>query len=217
MTLRRKGGSIRDIESKLGIPRSTLSGWFRSVQLTQQQRAKLQSAQHDALVEARRKAVQWHNAQKQQRLAQALASSKSLLQIIDTKDVSYMKIALASLYMGEGAKKDGSIALASTDSRILRFYINALKHAYNVPISTFRIELHLREDQSELSMLRYWLQVLDLPITTKHRIYKDPRTKGKATHKGYHGVCLVSGGGVAVQRELLHIGRQYFEMIGKGV
>ncbi len=37
VSLRRSGDSIRDIEIKLGIPRSTLSGWFKNIQLTDSQ------------------------------------------------------------------------------------------------------------------------------------------------------------------------------------
>jgi len=34
LDLRQKGKSIRFVEKKLGIPRSTLSGWFKNIILT---------------------------------------------------------------------------------------------------------------------------------------------------------------------------------------
>lgn len=42
VTLRREGNSIKDIEKMLGIPRSTLSGWFKSILLTKRQQTKLE-------------------------------------------------------------------------------------------------------------------------------------------------------------------------------
>ena len=35
--------SIKFIEKKLGIPRSTLSGWFKNILLTEKQKIKLQN------------------------------------------------------------------------------------------------------------------------------------------------------------------------------
>jgi transposase len=39
--VRRQGISIRSIEKKLGIPRSTLSGWFRDINLSKKQQDNL--------------------------------------------------------------------------------------------------------------------------------------------------------------------------------
>ena len=39
--LRKNGHSIGGIEHRLGIPRSTLSGWFKDIKLTPQQKKKL--------------------------------------------------------------------------------------------------------------------------------------------------------------------------------
>jgi hypothetical protein len=40
-SLRKRGLSIRCIENKLGIPRSTLSGWLKDIKLSGNQRKKL--------------------------------------------------------------------------------------------------------------------------------------------------------------------------------
>lgn len=66
--LRKGGFSIRDIEKRLGIPKSTLSGWLQKVELSEEQSKKLLARWRKALVKARKKAVQWHHAEKGKRL-----------------------------------------------------------------------------------------------------------------------------------------------------
>ena len=39
--LRKSGKSIRFIEGKLGIPKSTLSGWFKNIELSNKQKKVL--------------------------------------------------------------------------------------------------------------------------------------------------------------------------------
>lgn len=103
--LRKNGLSIGSIEHKLGIPRSTLSGWFKHVTLTKLQRQKLHRNWQNALVKARKKAVIWHNQQKQERMHRAKQEAAKVLENIDTTNTHVIELALAVLYLAEGSKK----------------------------------------------------------------------------------------------------------------
>src|SRR3989344_2144003 len=98
IALRRKGNSIKDIEKILGIPRSTLSGWFQSVVLTKKQQAALKRRWKRALVSARVEAVRWHNTQKSIRLEKASLMASDVLKRIHN-DVTTLELALAFLYL----------------------------------------------------------------------------------------------------------------------
>jgi len=69
--LRKRGLSIGKIERRLKIPRSTLSGWFKNIELTPKQKEKLLNDWKNGLIKAREKAVLWHNTQKEKRLQEA--------------------------------------------------------------------------------------------------------------------------------------------------
>src|SRR3989344_3885517 len=69
ISLRKIGNSIRDVEISLGIPRSTLSGWFKSVELTHRQKINLKNRHKENLIKAREKAIIWHNNQKINKIA----------------------------------------------------------------------------------------------------------------------------------------------------
>lgn len=54
---RRMGISMTVIERSLGIPRSTLSGWFRNIELTEGQRMQLAKSRADGWKKARQNAI----------------------------------------------------------------------------------------------------------------------------------------------------------------
>ena len=120
--LRKSGKSIPYIEGKLGIPRSTLSGWFKNIELSSSQRKVLDDNWRNALVFARSKAVVWHNQQKEQRLKVAQEQALKLLGDLNTADANILDVALAFLYLGEGVKK-AETGIGNSDPMILNFFI----------------------------------------------------------------------------------------------
>lgn len=129
--LRKKGLSIRKIEFRLSIPRSTLSGWFRNIELTPEQKEKLRRSHRDALTKSRKKAVLWHNQQKEKRLQKAKEEALKTLENIDFNNPNITELALAFLYLGEG-KKAQETAMGNSDPLTLRFFLIMMKKAYNL-------------------------------------------------------------------------------------
>ena len=214
IALRRKGNAIRDIEKKLGIPRSTLSGWLRSIQLTKRQQTKLKKRAEQGLVKARLEAVRWHNAQKSYRLEKAAQIGEEVLERIPN-DTATLELALAFLYLGEGSKRNIGTSLGSSDPRIAKFFVQCLKKIYGVPVENIRCYLHLRSDQNPEKMKRYWSHELRLLRTNFGKTSIDKRTAGKPTYPHYKGVCLIECGRVDIQRRLMYIANGFCERINE--
>lgn len=212
VALRRKGNSIKDVEKILGIPRSTLSGWLHSVSLTKKQRIKLDQRRKLALVNARTEAVRWHNAQKRNRLEKVAQIGTEILKGI-SKDAMTLELALAFLYLGEGAKTNDQTALGSSDPRIAKFFVGCLRKIYNIPIENIRCYLHLRADQNPGKMRRYWSRELKLPSVNFGKASIDKRTEGKPTYPHYKGVCLITCGKVEIQRRLMYIAHGFCDSV----
>lgn len=202
--LRRKGESIKYIEKALSIPRSTLSGWLRSVPLTKKQKSVLEKKKLQGLSRARTAAILWHNAQKNNRLREVARVSSGVLEAIPD-NLMILELALAFLYLGEGAKTRDRASLGSSDARILKFFIYCLRRIYHLPIKKIRCYLHLRADQNDIKMKHYWHKELGLPLTNFGKSSFDKRTVGIATYPQYKGVCLIECGRVEIQRRLLYI------------
>lgn len=214
ITLRCKGNSIRDIENMLNIPRSTLSGWLRSVPLTKKQKARLDKRAKQGLVRARTAAVQWHNTQKNNRIQEASLKAAEILKGI-SHDVTTLELALAFLYLGEGSKKNHSTSLGSSDSRIAKFFVQCLRQVYTVPAESIKCYLHLRADQDPEALKHYWSQELNLPLTSFGKPSFDKRTTGKSTYSHYKGVCLIGCGRVDIQRRLMYIANGFCDTISQ--
>ncbi|MFA5953989.1 MAG: hypothetical protein WC817_00430 [Patescibacteria group bacterium] len=211
--LRKRGMSIRTIEQKLAIPRSTLSGWLRGISLTPSQKKKLDKRWEDALVSARKKAVVWHNNDKLKRLEEARQQANATLLSLPVNNRSILELTLAILYAGEGSKKNLETALGSSNPLILRFFVQVLRTVYKVDIQKMRCELYLRADQNPSQLKKYWSKELALPLSCFRQVNIDRRTLGSKTYDSYKGVCHVRCGNVAIQRKLVLLANSYMQSV----
>lgn len=215
IALRKKGQSLSSIHLKLGIPKSTLSYWFKNIKLSKKQKSKLNKNWRNGLVMARKVATKWHNAQKTIRLQQAEQDAQAVLSTIDIQNKGILELTLSLLYLGEGTKKKDETSLGSSNPKILNFYIKALILLYGIDTNNFRCQLYLRADQDPKKIKHYWSKTLKLPITCFGFVSLDKRTLGQETYADYKGVCSVAGGGVAVQRRLAFLADQYLDTIAQ--
>ncbi|MEI6843473.1 MAG: hypothetical protein WCK48_03130 [bacterium] len=207
---RKQGKSIRNIEKNLSIPRSTLSGWFKNINLTESQKKRLEKKNNMGLVKAREIAKVWHNKQKEDRLKYAeCEAEKTLSNIKDQTEIT--ELALALLYLGEGFKKTSETGMGNTDPLILNFFLKILLNIYKVNIEKISFYLHLRADQNGNEMKKYWAKKLNVPIHRFKKVSIDKRTINSKTYPHYKGVCLINCGNVAIQRKLVYIGRKFCE------
>lgn len=210
---RRRGYSIRSIEQKLGIPRSTLSGWLKSIVLSKKQQQKLLKKWEDALTKARKKAVLWHNEQKHKRILEAQVSALKILERIDIKNPYSLELALAMLYLGEGSKRNVETAIGSSSPRILQFFLKAVQKLYYLDLKKIRCELYLRADQDPEKIKHFWSTTLKLPLSSFYQVNIDKRTTGSKTYPNYNGVCALRCGNVAIQRKLLSLSELFCERV----
>jgi hypothetical protein len=201
--LRSQGLSIREIENLLSIPRSTLSGWFKNIELTDTQNKRLKQNADLALVKARAKASEWHRTQKMLRLKKAEEEATSVLNNIVIDD-NIIELALAMLYLGEGAKKN-TTAIGNSNPLILKFFITILIKKYGVSVDKIKCDLHIRADQNTKELIDYWSHELNLPLTCFRSVIVDVRTTGRTSYPEYKGVCLVNCGNIAIQRKLIYL------------
>lgn len=211
--LRKKGMSLAKIEKNLGIPKSTLHGWLKTIELSDEQKNKLFNDRLKALTEARKKAVIWHNIQKKKRLEQAKHEAASILNKIDITNPHILELALAVLYIGEGSKKNIETAMGSSDPLILKFFLAILQKIYKLDIGKIRCELNLRADQNPETTKKFWAKILKLPLPNFKGAHIDKRTIGSKTYKNYHGVCQLRYGSAAIQRRLIYLGNMFFKKI----
>jgi|SRR3989344_2606238 len=211
--LRQQGYSLRDVERILKIPKSTLSGWFKNVQLSEKHRLKLEENRRRSLIKARKFAVLRHSGQRE--IRENIAKEEALLVLSKLKvgNLQVLELALAMLYFGEGFKKDRT-GIGSSDPLILKFFIKSLEEIYKFDKSKIRCELHLRADQNPIEVKRFWMEQLGLPLSSFYKkVSVDKRTLGSVTYPTYNGVCVLNCGNIAIQRRLVYLGKLFCEQL----
>ncbi len=208
LALRRKGVSMTTIEREFDIPRSTLSGWFKEINLTEDQRVRLTQNSKDGWKRAREKAVLTHNLQKAKRVADARQNAQNSFKRLPKGNNAVLELALAMLYFGEGGKT-AATNMGASDPFMLTFFITSLEKIYNLNRLSFRYDLHLRHDQDEEKLKLFWSQKLSVPIEKFKYVSKDLRTIGKPTRNDYHGVCQIQVGDISIQRRLMALYNVY--------
>lgn len=216
LSLRRRGKSIRYIEAHLGIPRSTLSGWFRNIKLTRLQYKVLNEKHRESLVKARKIAVTWHNKQKSDRLKFAEnEATKTLLKIPRKNEI--VELALALLYLGEGFKKSPRTGMGNSDPLLLKFFLKTVTTIYKLDIKKIKFDIHIRADQNSNLIKKYWAHELDVPIKQFRHTATDKRTSGRKTYADHKGVCVIDCGHIAIQRKLVYIGKKFCKEIAENL
>ena len=121
VSLRKKGLSIGQIENKLGIPRSTLSGWFKNIELSEPQKQKLLDNWSNGLINARKKAALWHKKDGENRRIAIKKDVESFFNNINI-DKKLGELLMATFYLAEGTKKENCFVFANSNSEICLLY-----------------------------------------------------------------------------------------------
>lgn len=214
--MRKDGKSLIAIEKNLGIPKSTLSGWLKTIRLTKIQKLQLINNKLEALKQARIKASIWHKQEKVKRLKEAEKLAENLLDKIDINDKSIQELALAMLYLGEGFKTNRELGIGNSDPLILKFFIDVYLKNFKVKKRSIKCELHLRADQNPEIIKQFWSKELNLPIENFRYVSIDKRTFGSISYPEYKGVCALRCGNVAAKRKLIYIAEKYCNKILEG-
>lgn len=210
--LRKQGKTYSQIRSQLKISKGTLSYWSKKITLTPVAQEKLKKTQNEHLKRARIAALTANQLRQTKFIDNIRQNLKSLIDRSIEPDI--LKIALAFLYLGEGAKwkTHRGLQLGSSDPLIVGSYIKLLEKCYRIDRDQLRCYICYRADQSLDGLIKYWVNVLGIPRSSFYKSSFDKRTIGKPTkNKDYKGVCVVSCAGTKIQQELDVITKMIFE------
>lgn len=215
ISLRKRGLSLKYIEKKLGIPRSTLSGWFKNIKLSKKQKKKLFNDWKNGLVRAREKAVLWHKNGRNERRERIKKEVEIFFNGLHI-DNKVGELLMAMFYLAEGGKTENSFMVANSNPQILKSIIILYRKLYKLDESKFSCVLHLRKDQNENKLKLFWSTLLKIPECKFTKTQFDKRTV-KKTYDHYRGVCVVNYFDMALQRRILFIGDKLLKTIDKNM
>ena len=186
LEMRAKQMSYSQIKEKLGVSKSTLSGWLKDLPLSKERILEL-GANSEIRVEKFRNTM-LAKQQLKKDIAYKLVS-KNIGKISDRE----MFIAGLFLYWAEGGKtRKASVVLTNTNPIMLKFYLKWLK-LLKVPKDKLKIKLHLYSDMNINEKIKFWSDMLGVPEKQFWNPYVKKSLKTSITYKnGYgHGTCCI--------------------------
>ena len=202
-TMRQEGWSYSDISNQLNIPKSTLSGWFRSTPYTPNKKvqARIKTGQGTYGVRRHTERLAEVEALKDQGFKEVGEMSKRDLWMIGI-----------GLWLGEGSKTIEQIRLVNSDPNIIRLFIRWLREICNLEDTNITIAMHLYPDSNEQACRQYWMSITQLPVAQFRKTQIDLRLDkkipkiGKSSYGTLH-VTVASHGnpehGVRLHRKMM--------------
>ncbi len=184
--MRQKGMSYSQIKEKLGISKSTLSGWLYNMPLSAERIRELQ-ADSPIRIEKYRNTMR---TKREARLDEVYNKVSKDIGSISKKDLF---LAGLFLYWGEGTKaQKGSVNLTNTNPAMLKFFIKWLE-LFDVKRKNLKVKLHLYSDMNIKKSVAFWSKELKIPISQFRKSYiKKTQLKSITYKNGFgKGTCCV--------------------------
>ena len=215
-SLRANGASFANIGLKLKqrVPKATLAYWCRGILLSPDQLEIRKRAQLIHLIAARKLSAEKKRKVAVDILSRITEEARTVVKKFRSHE-AYL-LALAMLYLGEGAKSQShsGLQLGSSDPQIIRLYIRLLWQCFSIPVDHLRCRISYRADQNIDTLQHYWTTVTGIPLQHFYKTTPDKRTVGKETkRKRYQGVCVISCRGRRHQLELQEISVVFLESL----
>jgi transcriptional regulator with XRE-family HTH domain len=196
--LRQEGLSVREIERRVGVARSSVSLWVRGVTLTDGQRDYLAHAPRPGTTTRHRRLREICQAE-----GREAARRGEVLHAIG-----------CMLFWAEGSKMINTAQITNSDAELLRLFAEFLRRYFDVPDEKFRVKCNLFADHldRQRAIEQHWLDALELPgsCLTKSTVNVYSRASGR-TRKGKlpFGTCRVTVCNVRIAQHLYGAIQEY--------
>lgn len=211
--LRKSGKTYTEICEGIGVklPKSTLSDWCSSITLSSEQQKMINAAMKTASGRGLATALVVNRTRRLRYIESVRNRVSHLAERIKDRDTA--RIALAMLYLGEGAKRaSGALMFGNSDPSIVVLFLRLLRYCYQIDESKFRCTLQCRADQNINKLEKFWSRITKIPFSQFYKARVDARTVGKPSRDSeYKGVCRIDYFSGDIFMELKQIATVIFE------
>jgi len=178
LKLRLSGRSYNEISGLLRIPKSTLSGWFTGLHLSQNARDRIQKRVYSGALLGliKRNKNQTHLAV--QRMRNTRSQSRAEIQHLNPEALKFIGVAL---YWAEGYKRPQirggreltyhAVSLTNSDPFLVMLFIKFLRGVCKVPNEKITASVRLYEHMNEGTVTKFWQKVTSIPRENFGKLY----------------------------------------------
>ncbi len=178
LKLRLRGSSYTEIQRSLGVPKSTLSGWFSNLHLSDNLRQKI-------LIHAQKKStaalIQRNKNQTVLAVRRMIETRKLAAQEITPFTKETLLFLGVALYWAEGYKRpqvrngreltNHPVSLTNSDPNLVRVFLKFLRETCRVPEEKIHADIRIYEHQNAQNLQNYWSVVTNIREENFGKVY----------------------------------------------
>ncbi|MDP9249043.1 MAG: helix-turn-helix domain-containing protein [bacterium] len=207
--LRLAGHSYSQIKQKIGVSKSTLSGWLEKFPLSEKRIRELRDNNP-------RRIEHYRNTMREKKEIRL----RNVYEIVSKDIGSFTKrdlfLAGLFLYWGEGTKsQDSIVTVTNTNPAMLQFFIRWLQ-LLGVKRKDLKVKLHLYSDMNIKQSIDFWSRELKIPTNRFYKTYVKKTCLESITYRnGFgKGTCSVIFGNKPLW-EYISMGLKYLSESGE--
>lgn len=202
VTLRGNGLTYDGIANQLHIAKSTLSLWLRNEPVPQ--KSMPEAKKQYFLLNVQWKGAAANRAKKEEMWRKLRAEAELSSKAYNSDDTALALALLAMLYWAEGTKYDkGGLVFTNTDPRLSYLFITLLRRVFIIDETRLRVRLHLHEYHDQDKAVRYWSDLLAVPVEQFQSVYIKKRNSSKKFRRNFMGICFIKYGDSQMRRKVL--------------
>ena len=172
--LRKMGLTYRDIMKEIPVSKSLLSGWFRFLELTDEEEELLRQKAKENKDKGNTRAALSNREKRKEREKAAYKAAEEIFNEYKDDPAFYLGIGL---YWAEGSKRASGWQFVNSSPNIIKFMIFWIKEYLGIDSERIFIRIHTHEDFKTENYEVFWQNTLKiLPNQLKRTCYK-PNTR----------------------------------------
>jgi len=178
INFRKQGKSYNEISKILVVPKSTLSYWFKRIELTDKVLNKMKNKSRLAWS----KNITQYNKNRAEKIKKYHLDNQSSAANEIKKISDYeLKLTGVILYWAEGGKRGNRFEFTNSDPVIIRIIIKFLNQVCLVQNSRIKAQINIHQDDSPQKVLKYWQSITGLSRKNFYKImyYNNIASKNK--------------------------------------
>ena len=182
--LRKTGLSYGEIKKMLGVSKSTLSYWLKSVPLTKKQKEKLYT--NNVLILSG--GPQSQKERRRREINKIVTNAEKEIAFPLSKEA--FRLFGVALYWAEGSKTNG-LNITNSDPCLILFFVKWIEKIFNIPPEELKAWLNIYPQQNDTDIKQFWSELTGIPIDRFGKSFVKPSTKNYKKNNLYYGTIKV--------------------------
>ena len=199
--LREKGFSIKEIERKLKVSRSSASIWVRDVKLTPEQIDRLYRNKKTGSLRGSYIAA-INKIRKSEELTRKFREEGEK-EVGRLSKREFFLIGVA-MYFAEGNKSGKNIAFSNSDPRAIKFMTDWFLNVCKIPKNKLKCDLYIHDNLDEKKAKNYWSELIGIPLEQFRKSYIVKNNQNRLRKvKHIYGVLRVGSNNANLHRKIM--------------